>query len=143
MISLHLLTLLLTIFTATVTALPTTKNSRSKHDNCVSNNFNKPWVLRDIFIWQPFSTTTPTNATNATTSTQDFHPTQESHGSINFLFFDGNKDLQMVTMCNSKLINGVTPDLNGGYNACDNSTVAFKYTADRQIMVERAYVDPW
>ena len=64
-------------------------------------------------------------------------------GNINFLFFDINKDLEMMTECNGALINGATEDKNGGYTLCKNSTVAFKFTRTNEVLLERAYIDPW
>ena len=116
----------LTLAFTHVIALPT-NTGKPKH--CVSKNFNDPWVLHDIFVWQPFREPKNSNVTEK--------------GYIDFVFCDSNKGLALVTSCSGDLIDGVTEDKNGGYNVCKNSSVAFKYTAQREILMERAYIDPW
>jgi hypothetical protein len=131
--------LLLTILTllSLASAFPTKPNDKvanTKHDDCISSNFNKPWILRDIFVWQPFPTNTTTNTTTRRGT---------AIGNINFLFFDVNKDLQMMTECDGALVDGATEDKNGGYTLCKNSTIGFKFSRDGEVFVERAYIDPW
>lgn len=121
------------------TASPTPTNNTAAQANphkkpkpaCVSKHFDKPWILRDIFVWQPLPT-----------PNKKKDKKNDSTGNIDFIFCDENKGLNMWTECNSNLVDGVAEN-GGGYIPCRNTSVAFKYTKDREIMVERLYIDPW
>ena len=113
-------------------ASPAVKGKRGKKLECVSGNFDNPWTVRDIFMWQPSAITT-----NATNSSHDVK------GNVNFIVIDTNKDLKLMTECTSDLINGATPDENGGYNPCKNKKIWFQFSKEGVLLLERFYNDPW
>ena len=117
---------------ALTSASPTVKGKKGKKVDCVSGNFDKPWSVRDIFMWQASALNT-----TATNSSRDIQ------GNINFLVYDTNKDLHLGTECSSDLINGATPDANGGYNACKNRKIWFQFSKEGVLLLERFYNDPW
>ena len=119
---LHLAALALLTFTSAVSITGARRGKRELGDNCTSDNFNLPWILRDVVLSQASST---------------------NQGSIDFCFIDQNEDLEMRTRCTSPLLNGATPDHDGRYIWCSNQTVRFKYTAAGEILLERLYTDPW
>ena len=130
---LHLAALALLTFTFAVSITGAQHRKRELGDNCTSDNFNQPWILRDVVISQASST-------NAASSNSTDQVVQ---GSIHFCFIDQNEDLEMRTRCTSPLLNGATPDHDGRYIWCSNQTVGFKYTAAGEILLERLYTDPW
>lgn len=128
----------LTLFVlATATPTPAVEDKKGEDDDCLSGNFNEPWIVRDIFMWQPLSAATNTTGTNGTTTPEDVK------GSINFIFIDPNKGLEMMTECECELVNGATPDPNGGYNVCKNDDVWFQFDKEGKLSLERFYKDPW
>lgn len=137
---LFLAILTLTLFAlATATPTPGVKGKPGNNDTCTTGKFDDPWIVRDIFMWQPLSAATSTN----TTDTTETDTPEDVKGSINFIFIDPNEDLQMMTECESELINGATPDPNGGYMACKNKDIWFQFHKDGNLLLERFYLDPW
>ena len=130
---LHLATLALLTLTFAVSITGAQHRKRELGDNCTSDNFNQPWILRDVVISQASST-------NAASSNSTDQVVQ---GNIHFCFIDQNEDLKMTTRCTSHLLNGATPDHDAGYNRCRNENVGFKFTAAGEILLERLYTDPW
>lgn len=64
--------------------------------------------------------------------------------SISFNFCSTNPGLQLETQCNYSMAigSGARPEQAGGYHACGNATVRFRYAVGR-VDVERAYIDRW
>ena len=98
--------------------------SRSAKSDCKAGNFDNPWVLNDITVWEP--------ANSSTSQT----------GVITFSFSDSNKELELGTDCIGTVTNGACVGEDGGYISCENENISFKLT-DGQILMERFFIDDW
>ena len=117
MIPLTFLALILTLITAAPTPIST-------NSSCKAKNFDKPWTLKDITVWEP----TAGSVSKA--------------GQITFHFCDPNTDLQLSTNCAGEVTDGACEGEDGGYVICENEDVAFKLSGG-QMLVERSFVDDW